>query len=192
VFASANTKEMTNVKNANLLSGNYTVFAHNSIIVIVAKTTTIVSNLLDLAKPGVRLVMADKSVPAGNYALLVLAKVDATWGNSSSPQFKGAEYAGFSKKLLVNVISYETDVEQVVTKTATGTADAGFAYRSDSINRASEVNFVEIPSDVNQIAIYPIGIINTTSHATLAQNFIDYVMSGEGQMALSNAGFQGP
>ena len=99
---------------------------------------------------------------------------------------------GFSKKVLANVISYETDVEQVVTKTATGTADAGLAYKSDAINRASEVNFIEIPSDVNLIAVYPIGIINTSSHAALAQKFIDYVMSSDGQKALADAGFLGP
>ncbi|MGD0803950.1 MAG: molybdate ABC transporter substrate-binding protein [Candidatus Bathyarchaeia archaeon] len=192
VFASANTKEMTNVKNANLLSGSSTVFAHNSIIVIVAKNDTKVSTLLDLAKPGVRIVMADKSVPAGNYALQILTKIDATWGNSSSPLYKGDEYVGFSKKVLANVISYETDVEQVVTKTETGTADAGLAYKSDAINRASEVNFIEIPGDINLIAIYPIGIITTTSHAVLAQKFIDYVMSSDGQKALADAGFLGP
>jgi molybdate transport system substrate-binding protein len=192
VFASANTKEMTNVKNANLLSGSSTVFAHNSIIVIIAKNDTKVSTLLDLTKPGVRIVMADKSVPAGNYALQVLTKIDATWGNSSSLLYKGPEYVDFSKKVLANVISYETDVEQVVTKTATGTADAGLAYKSDAINRASEVNFIEIPGDINLIAIYPIGIITTTSHAALAQKFIEYVMSSDGQKALADAGFLGP
>jgi molybdate transport system substrate-binding protein len=193
VFASANTKEMTNVKNANLLKGSSTVFAHNSIVVIVAKSSTNkVSTLIDLTKAGVRIVMAEKSVPVGNYALQVLVKIDATWGNSSSPLYKGAEYGNFSKKVLANVISYDTDVEQVVTKVATGTADVGLAYTSDSINRASEVNFIEIPSDINLIAVYPIGIINTTSHAELAQKFIDYMISSEGQKALTDAGFQGP
>ncbi len=192
VFASANTKEMTNVKNANLLKGTSTVFAHNSIVMLVSKTTTAdISSLLDLAKPGVRVVVADKAVPAGNYALQILAKIDATYGNASSPLYKGAEYVDFSKKVLSNVISYETDVEQVVTKVATGTADAGLAYTSDSINRASEVNFVEIPSDVNIVAVYPIGIINTSGHPDLAQKFIDYMLSSEGQKALTNEGFQG-
>jgi molybdate transport system substrate-binding protein len=193
IFASANTKEMTNVKNANLLKGSSTVFAHNSIVVIVAKTSSQkVSTLLDLTKAGVRIVLAEKSVPIGNYALQVLAKIDATWGNSSSPLYKGAEYGNFSKKMLANVISYDTDVEQVVTKVATGTADAGIAYTSDSINRASEINFIQIPGDVNLIATYPMGIVNTTGHAELAQKFIDYVMSSEGQKALTDAGFQGP
>ncbi len=191
VFASANTKEMTNIKNANLLLGSSTVFAHNSLRVVVPKTS-VVSALLDLAKPGVRIVLADKSVPAGNYALQMLTKIDATWGNSSSPLYKGTDWVGFSKKVLANVISYETDVEQVVTKTAIGTADTGIAYKSDSINRASDVNFVEIPSDVNQIAVYPIGIISTSTHSALAQKFIDYVMSSDSQKALTDAGFLGP
>ena len=192
VFASANTKEMNYVKNANLLKNGSIIFAHNSIIIIVAKSSTSkVSSLFDLTKSGVRIVMADKSVPAGSYTALVLAKVDVTYGNSSSLLYRGTEYENFSKKVFANVISYETDVEQVVTKTAIGTADVGFAYRSDAVNRSKEIGFIEIPSEVNQIAIYSIGIINTTSHAELAQKFIDYVTSSEGQKALIDAGFQG-
>ncbi len=192
VFASANTKEMTNVKNANLLNGTSTVFAHNSLIIIVSKSYTgDITSLLNLTKSGLRIEMADKSVPVGNYALQTLSKIDATYGNSSSPLYKGAEWVGFSKKVLANVVSYDTDVEQVVTKVATGTADVGIAYKSDAINRANEVKFFEIPSEVNQIAVYPIGVINGSGHSKLAQAFIDYVLSADGQKALTDAGFQG-
>jgi molybdate transport system substrate-binding protein len=192
VFASANTKEMTNVKNANMLNGTSTIFAHNSLIIIVSKSYTgDITSLLNLTKSGLRIEMADKSVPIGNYALQALSKIDATYGNSSSPLYKGAEWVGFSKKVLINVVSYDTDVEQVVTKVATGTADVGIAYKSDAINRASEVKFFEIPSEVNQIAVYPIGVINGSGHSKLAQAFIDYVLSADGQKALTDAGFQG-
>ncbi len=192
VFASANTKEMTNVKNANMLNGTSTVFAHNSIMVIVSKSYTgEITSLLDLTKSGLRIELADKSVPAGNYALQIITKIDATYGNSSSPLYKGAEWVGFKDKVLANVVSYDTDVEQVVTKVATGTADVGFAYKSDAINRADEVDFFEIPSEVNTIAVYPIGVINGSGHSKLAQEFIDYVLSDEGQKALTDAGFQG-
>jgi molybdate transport system substrate-binding protein len=192
VFASANTKEMTNVKNGNMLNGTSSVFAHNSIIIIVSKTYTgEITSLLDLTKSGLRIELADKAVPAGNYALQVISKIDATYGNSSSPFFKGEEWVGFKEKVLANVVSYDTDVEQVVTKVATGTADVGFAYKSDAINRASEVTFFTIPDEVNQIAVYPIGLINGSTHSKLAKEFIDYVLSDEGQKALTDAGFQG-
>jgi molybdate transport system substrate-binding protein len=192
VFASANTKEMTNVKNANMLNGTSTVFAHNSIMVVVSKSYTAgINSLLDLAKPGIRIELADKSVPIGNYALQILMKIDATYGNSSSPLYKGAEWVGFKNKVLTNVVSYDTDVEQVVTKVVTGTADVGIAYKSDAINRANEVSFFEIPSEVNLVAVYPIGAISGSGHAKLAQEFIDYLLSADGQKALTDAGFQG-
>ena len=192
VFASANTKEITTVKNANLLNGTFTVFAHNSVMIIVSKQYTgNITSLLDLTKPGLRIEMADKSVPVGSYTLQVLSKIDATYGNSSSPLYKGPEWVGFKAKVLANVVSYDTDVETVVTKVATGTADVGFAYKSDSINRASEINFFPIPSDVNQIAVYPICLIKGSSHSKLGQEFIDYVLSDAGQKALTDAGFQG-
>ena len=58
--------------------------------------------LKDLASPGVKLVLANRSVPVGAYALDVLAKA------SKLPEYT----ASYSPTVLANVVSYEENVRQ--------------------------------------------------------------------------------
>lgn len=39
---------------------------------------------------------------------------------------------------------------------------------------------------------YPIAIVTNAAHPTLARAFVDFVMSADGQRALSSAGFLAP
>jgi molybdate transport system substrate-binding protein len=193
VFLSASPTYMTQVANASMLANASVLFAKNSLIVMVAKSSSSkVAAISDLAKSGVRVELADKSVPAGSYALTILNNIQSTWGNSSSSKYVGPRYANFSTAVLSNVISYDTDVEQVVTKVVTGTADAGIVYKTDAIAQAANINFITIPDDVNVIAKYPAGVILTSAHLTLAQEFISFLTSSEGQQILNNFGFLSP
>jgi DMSO/TMAO reductase YedYZ molybdopterin-dependent catalytic subunit len=54
---------------------------------------------------------------------------------------------------------------------------------------ASQVQTITIPPNYNQIATYPIAVVKGSQNATLAQKFVDYVLSPAGQTALTNAGF---
>ena len=191
VFLSASTSYMQQVANASMLNRS-AVFARNSLIVMVSKSSASkVTSIADLAKAGVRVVLADKSVPAGSYALSVLNAIQSTWGNYSNPYYQGPQFANFSKAVLANVISYDTDVEQVVTKVVTGTADVGIVYKTDVIAQATNVDFITIPDQVNVIAQYPIGILSNSQHLKLAQEFYDFILSDDGQKILNNFGFLG-
>jgi molybdate transport system substrate-binding protein len=193
VFASANTKEMERVSNASLLAEESTVFARNLIVVLVSKSAAgSINSLTDVTKPGVRLVVADKAVPVGKYTDDVLSKIESAWGSVGQPGYQGEEYANFSAKVYSNVISYEPDVPKVVDKVVNGVADAGFAYSSDSVVQGEQVKTIDIPSEVNVIATYPIGVISTSNHMSLAQKFVDFVLSDEGQDSLANSGFRPP
>jgi ABC-type molybdate transport system substrate-binding protein len=150
--------------------------------------------MLDLAKPGVKIVMTDLAVPAGSYANKTLTKIDATWGNSSSPQYKGTEWRNYRERFLSNVVSYETKVEDVVGKVALGlgTVDAGVAFTSDATYgtlSGAALEFVMIPSSVNTKGTYGIAVIEESSHPELAAKYMDYWLSSEGQALLSTYGF---
>jgi molybdate transport system substrate-binding protein len=82
-------------------------------------------------------------------------------------------------------------VEDVVGKVASGlgTADAGIAFVSDAIAQGSNLQYVEIPSDVNTIGTYSISIISSTSNVDLATTFMNYWLSTEGQELLQTYGF---
>src|SRR5579859_2672910 len=76
VFASADLGNMQKANKAGLTSTSQ-VFAQNKLVVIVpANNPANISTLKDLAKPGIKIDLAAPSVPAGEYALQVLDKME--------------------------------------------------------------------------------------------------------------------
>jgi len=95
---------------------------------------------------------------------------------------------GYKNKVLANVVSYENDVKQVVAKILLGEADAGIVYLSDTITAPDLIKIV-IPSENNVVARYPLAALSHAKNSALAQAFIAYVMSADGQTILHKWGF---
>ncbi len=181
VFASANQTQMENViKAGDIAPGSDKVFAHNRLVVITPKDNPgKINRLQDLAKPGLKIILAAKEVPVGGYALTFLDKA------SADPSF-GSD---FKAKVLANVVSYEQDVKVVFSKVQLGEGDAGIVYTSDVSTNASEVNEITIPDNLNVIADYPIAPVKGSANAGTANDFIAYVLSSDGQAVLTKYGF---
>ena len=71
VFASANRTQMNNViESGQVIGGAERTFARNRLVVVYPKDNPGgLTALKDLAKPGLKIVLANKSVPVGVYAL---------------------------------------------------------------------------------------------------------------------------
>jgi molybdate transport system substrate-binding protein len=168
VFASADTTNMDKLNTDGFGVGQSQVFAHNKLeIVVAAGNPKRISRLADLAKPGVIYVTAAATVPAGKYALQILANA----GVKITPK------------------SLETDVKSVVSKVQLGEVDAGIVYVTDVKAAGSKVTGVQIPDSLNVIASYPIVTIKGTKNSDLANAFIAYVLSADGQATLQSFGF---
>jgi molybdate transport system substrate-binding protein len=178
VFASANMEEMQHLIDAGLVAPDAPqIFVYNRLVVILPPDNPAgLTTLEDLARPGLKLVLAAEGVPAGDYARQVLENLNAAYG------------ADFKLHVLSNVVSNETNVKQVVTKVSLGEADAGMAYRSD-ITAAPELMTLDIPDDYNVTAEYPIAPIQSAAHPQQAIEFIQFVLSAEGQAILQKWGF---
>lgn len=179
VFASANHTYMDNMVTANQVAAGYKDFVTNVLEVILpANNPANVQTLQDLAKPGLKLVLEDKSVPAGAYTLQILANMskDPTYGSD------------FSTKVLANVVSNETDVKQVVAKVQLGEADAGIVYITDAI-AAPTLKTIVIPTNYNVVAKYPIAVLTNAPSPDLAAAFVAYVLSPDGQATMKKWGF---
>ena len=182
VFASANKKQMGAMIDAgSVISGTEQIFARNRLVVIYPKDNPAgLKDLNDLANPGLKLVLAAKEVPVGQYTLDFLDKAAADPALGTT----------FKDDVLKNVVSYEDNVKIVLTKVALDEADAGIVYLSDiSGADAAEVGQIEIPDALNVIAVYPIAPVKESKHAELAQAFIDLVLSQEGQDVLARYNF---
>jgi molybdate transport system substrate-binding protein len=185
VFASANLKQMQTVVEAGWVEdGSQQTFATNSLMVVIPKENPEDFNeLIDLARPGLKLVFAAQEVPVGQYTLEFLDKA------SADPAF-GSSY---KDDVLKNVVSYEDNVKAVLAKVALGEADAGIVYASDiSGGNAASVLQLEIPETLNVIASYPIAPLKDSQNLELAQAFIELVTSPEGQAILEKYHFTPP
>src|SRR5258708_39117169 len=91
----------------------------------------------------------------------------------------------YKAAVLKNVASEEDNVRQVSLKVSLGEADAGLVYRSDvTPDIANKVVVLAIPDAVNTIATYPIAVTDNSANSDLAQKYIDYLISDEGQNTL--------
>jgi len=168
VFASADTTNVDKLKTDGFTAGNSQVFAHNKLeIVVAAGNPKGITGLADLAKPDVIYITAAPTVPAGKYALQILDKA----GVKVTPK------------------SLETDVKSVVSKIVLGEADAGIVYVTDVRAAGSKVTGVPIQDSVNVIATYPIVAVKGSKNSSLANAFIAYVLSADGQVTLQSFGF---
>jgi molybdate transport system substrate-binding protein len=181
VFASASAREMdAAVTEKFVMEGTPQIFLNNKLVVILpADNPAGLETLEDLANPGVKIVLAAEEVPVGNYARQALDLMNGSFGTD------------FKDKVLANVVSNEDNVKQVVSKIQLGEADAGIAYVSD-IAALTDLKTIEIPTALNVIAKYPIAPLAASENAKLAQVFMDYVLSMEGQAVLQKWGFAPP
>lgn len=178
IFASASESYMDTLVKDNYVAANAPQdFLNNKLVVILPKDNPAgLTALEDLAKPRIKIVLAAEAVPVGKYALQALDLMDAKIGNN------------YKAKVLVNVVSNEDNVKQVVSKVQLGEADAGIVYTSDAV-AAPELKTIEFPLDLNVVARYPIAPLTKSENADLAKAFIDYVLSTDGQTVLEKWGF---
>jgi molybdate transport system substrate-binding protein len=182
VFASASLKYMDAAVQAKRVDkASAKTFVVNRLVAIYPKANPGgITALKDLARPGLKIVLADKAVPVGQYSLDFLnkANLDPVFG------------AAYRDNVLKNVVSYEDNVKSVFTKVSLGEADAGIVYVTDITGTASDrVDRIAIPDSLNTIAAYPIAPLNGSKNADLANDFLAMVLSPDGQAIMARFGF---
>jgi molybdate transport system substrate-binding protein len=171
VFASADTAQMATVAKAGLLDANPTNFASNTLIIVTsAGNPKQVGSFADLTKPGVSVVICQQRVPCG----AATRRIEDTSG------------------VHLNPVSEELSVTDVLNKVTTGQADAGLVYVTDVLNAGNMVSPIRFPEAAGAVNVYPIAVLKKAPHSTLAQKFVDAVMSEAGQKILDRSGFGKP
>ena len=180
VFAAAAEEEMNTAVEDGLVAGSPEVFVENREVVMVPEDNPAnIENMRDLARPGVKVVLAEDGVPVADYALKILGNADAEYGS------------GFEREVLTNVVSREADVRACVSRVALGDADATFGYASDyTPDIRDRVEVIRIPENLNIVATYPIATLQDARSPELAREWVDLVMSEEGQRVLEKWGFE--
>jgi molybdate transport system substrate-binding protein len=185
VFASADKATMDKAAAAGVIVGAPQELARNVLVVgLPGDNPAHIAALQDLARPGLKIALADPSVPVGNYSLQALDKLAA------DPAYG----APFKQQVLANVVSHETNVRQVLTRVQLGEADAGIVYSTDALapqtgGSLAPVKTLAIPDRYNVVAVYYVAAVKGAPHAAAAQAWITYLLSDAGQAVLTKYGF---
>lgn len=169
VLATADESTMQSAVDGDAIEGDPQLFASNVLVIATPSGNPgEVEGLDDLAD--VTWVECVDTAPCGKVADAVLA--DA--GIDAEPA------------------SREVDVKAVLAKVTEDEADAGLVYATDGVAAGDSVEVIEIPGAEDQLTVYPIAPLADSSNGDLAQEFVDLVLSAEGQQVLTDAGFGQP
>jgi molybdate transport system substrate-binding protein len=147
-------------------------FATNTLVLIVPKSNPVrIHTVLDLARPGVKVVIGDPSVPVGAYTRTVLSNL------------------GISAAVLRNVVSQETDVKGVLAKVALGEADAGFVYATDVKPVLRKVGVIRICESAQPHVVYEVAVVRNAAHLQAAYAFVTRLIRPAAQRELVRYGF---
>jgi molybdate transport system substrate-binding protein len=168
VFASADTNNMDKLGATAVDPEN---FASNTLEIAVPPDNPAgITDLQDLAKPGVKLVICAPEVPCGAAAQAVARSAGVT----------------------LRPVSQEQSVTDVLGKVSTGEADAGLVYVTDVKAAGDKVEGVPFPESSTAVNTYPLSVLGGSRHRSLAQQFVDFVLSARGQKVLADDGFAKP
>lgn len=181
VFASANRAQMERAREGGRIGSVPQTFAKNRLVLIVPSDNPAqITNLKDLSRQGVQLILAAPDVPVRTYTDTLLERLAA------DPAY-GEVYRA---AVLANIVSEEQNVRQVSAKIALGEGDAGIVYVSDvTPDIKDKVLMIPIPDAVNTIASYPIAVTDDSAHPQTAQAFVNFILSDAGQGILARWNF---
>ncbi|QLQ09685.1 MAG: molybdate ABC transporter substrate-binding protein [Nocardioidaceae bacterium] len=171
VFASADTANMDKATGDDLVAGEPTIFATNTLQIATPPDNPAgITSFADLSKPGVRLVVCAPEVPCGAATVKV------------------AE----SAEIELSPVSEEQSVTDVLGKVTAGEADAGLVYVTDVKGAGDKVNGIGFPESDAVVNSYPIAALTDAADADLAAAFVQLITGEKGRSVLEAAGFGAP
>ena len=173
IFASADQATMDKAVAAKVVDpATRKNFALNDLVLIVPAGSKKFAKLEDI-KALKRIAIGNPdSVPAGRYTKDALT--NAKLWEALQPQ-----------------LIQGNSVRQVLDYVARGEVDAGFVYRTDAKQLADKVDVVMIVEGHAPVS-YPIAVATTGKDAKMGQEFLNFVLSPEGQAVLAKYGFSKP
>lgn len=169
VFAAADEATMSRVAAAGVATEPVT-FASNTLVIAVPRGNPGgVKTIEDLADPALSVVLCAPEVPCGAASVTLLADNGVT----------------------VTPASLEQNVTAVLTKVATGEADAGLVYATD-VRGDDAVAAVAAAGSERVVNRYPIAALEEATNPAAAAAFVAFVASEDGRAVLAERGFGAP
>ena len=172
VFIAADTINIERLQRQGLLAlDTPQIYARGRLVVWTPAGSQLrLQSLQDLAKP--------------EFERIAIAKPDlAPYGSAAVQSLRTA---GVWEEIKPKVV-YGQNVAQVKQYVSTGNAEAGFIPMA--LVKRDEGSFLEIDQNLHPPIEQAAGVVKNSSKHTLAQQFVDFLLSEEGQRILAAAGY---
>jgi molybdate transport system substrate-binding protein len=167
VLATADTETMQQVVDADMVDGEPTVFARNTMVIATPPGNPAgLDDATDLADATVAVCVPEAPCGAATGRLLELNDV------------------------AVEPATEEDNVSSVLTKVTSGEVDAGIVYVTDAQAAGDQVETVQIAHAAEVVNDDPIAVVAGTDRGESARAWVDLVLSPEGQRVLADLGFR--
>jgi molybdate transport system substrate-binding protein len=169
VFAAASPATMQTVTDAQGAVTPVTFVSNSLQIAVPAGNPGQITGLRDFADESKTIAICAPQVPCGAAAVKV---------------FEAA-------RITPKPDTLEADVKATLAKVAADEVDAALVYRTDVISEP-DVAGIDFPESSQAVNNYPIAVLTGSKTPELAQAFVDYILSPDGQAVLDRAGFAEP
>lgn len=176
IFFAADEMRMDDLARAGLLipETRRTLLSNTLVIVVPKDSGPLVAAPADLAKPSMRVAVAQfQTVPAGIYARQYLQKLNL-WS-----------------RVVDRVIPTE-NVRACLAAVESGNADAGIVYRTDALSSKQVRVAYEVPRSEGPDIAYPIAVTKASRNAAAARRFAEYLASPAALAVFTRFGFLTP
>ena len=172
VFVAADTVNVERLQRQGMLTSNTPqIYARGRLIVWTPEGSQVrLQSIHDLAKP--------------EFERIAIAKPDlAPYGAAAVQSLRNA---GLWAQIMPKMV-YGQNVAQVKQFVSTGNAEAGFIPMA--LVKRDEGSFLEVDPNLHQPIEQAAGVVKNSSKHALAQQFVEFLLSGECQQILETAGY---
>lgn len=181
IFLAARERDVTSLQEQGLVL-EYSKFAGNYLEIVASEEgSQLIKQVDDLAKPNIRLVFADETAPIGEYTLKLLDILSKS----------GLYGENLTEAIINNVVSYESNEQQVLGKILNGEADAGIVFRSSfktAKQQAESVTSVPFENKYNFETYYYRAMMTDQNEAVA--EFTDWLVSNSAKEIITKYGLE--
>ena len=168
VLATADEATMRLVAEKGLLTADPVAFASNTLALVTpADNPAGIDDVRDLESADVDVAMCAPQAPCGAATQRLL-------------ELEGTE---------VTAATQEDNVRSVLTKVRLGQVDAGIVYVTDAASAGEAVDTFSIGRADDVVTINPIAVLAASENRAAAQDWVDLILSEDGQRRLADFGF---
>lgn len=183
----AGMKRVKEMSEKGYLQGPIVPYATNSLTIMVPKGNPAhISSLMDLGKPGVRLVMPNPAFEG--IARQIKAALTKAGGAALEKQVYETKVKN-GETILTHIHHRQSPMFLMQ-----GKADAGVTWGSEAIfqerHADNPISFVSIPAKHNSTAIYAAGVVKDAPNPEAAQAWVDFLKSPKALAIFGQYGFK--